>query len=42
MLITPAIDKKFDADGVLLDPPFAKSVDLFLNEFLWLADKLSK
>lgn len=40
MLITPQVDKKFDADGNLLDPSFQKSIDLFLKEFLWLAEKL--
>lgn len=40
MLVTPAVDKKFDAAGDLLDPAFEKSIDLFLNEFLWLAEKV--
>ncbi len=40
MLITPAIDKKFDASGQLTDPSFQNSVDVFVREFLWLAEKL--
>lgn len=40
MLITPMVDKKFDEMGNLLDPAFKKSVDNFLQEFLWLAETL--
>jgi NAD(P)H-dependent FMN reductase len=40
MLVTPFVDKKFSADGQLLDENFQKMVDLFLNEFLWLAETL--
>lgn len=40
MLITPHVDKKFDAEGNLLDESFQKNVDLFVKEFLWLAEKL--
>ena len=40
MLITPQIDKKFDADGNLTDPTFQKSIDTFVKEFLWLSEKL--
>lgn len=40
MLVTPAVDKKFDAEGNLLDPTFEKSIDQFVKEFLWLAQKL--
>ncbi len=40
MLITPGVDKKFDAEGTLIDPTFQKSIDLFVKEFLWLAEKL--
>lgn len=42
MLITPLVDKKFDEEGNLLDEGFAKSIDNFANEFLWLADSLTK
>ncbi|MBB1287016.1 NAD(P)H-dependent oxidoreductase [Flavisolibacter sp. BT320] len=40
MLITPQVDKKFDTDGNLTDSGFQKSVDLFIKEYLWLAEKL--
>ena len=41
MLITPYIDKKFDADGNLTDPAFQKHIDVFVNEFLWLAENVA-
>ena len=41
MLITPFIDKKFDADGNLLDAAFLKNVDIFVSEYLWLAESLA-
>ena len=40
MLVTPQVDKKFDEDGNLLDPNFKKSIDIFINEFIWLAEKI--
>lgn len=40
MLVTPQVDKKFDIDGNLMDASFQKSVDLFVNEFIWLAEKI--
>jgi chromate reductase, NAD(P)H dehydrogenase (quinone) len=40
MLVTPQVDKKFDENGNLLDPNFQKSVDIFVNEFIWLAEKV--
>lgn len=40
MLLIPAVDKKFDAEGHLLDPLFEKSVNTFITEFLWLAQNL--
>jgi NAD(P)H-dependent FMN reductase len=42
MLIVPAVDKKFNADGELIEASFAKNIDIFINEFLWLAEKLSE
>ncbi len=42
MLIVPGIDKKFDSDGNLIDPAFQKAVDLFVSEFLWLAESVTK
>ena len=40
MLVTPQVDKKFDVEGNLIDPGFQKAVDTFVNEYLWLAEKL--
>ncbi len=40
MLITPFVDKKFDAEGNLTDETFAKSINNFTREFLWLAESL--
>jgi NAD(P)H-dependent FMN reductase len=40
MLITPQVDKKFDAEGNLIDASFQKSVDTFVNEYLWLAERV--
>lgn len=40
MLITPLVDKKFDAENNLIDPGFQKSIDNFTTEFLWLAETL--
>lgn len=37
MLVTPMVDKKFNAEGQLIDPSFQKSIDQFTTEFLWLA-----
>jgi NAD(P)H-dependent FMN reductase len=40
MLVIPAVDKKFDAEGNLLDEAFYKSVHNFISEFLWLSEKI--
>lgn len=40
MLVTPQVDKKFNPDGSLIDISFKKSIDTFINEFLWLAEKV--
>ena len=40
MLITPQVDKKFDVEGNLLDATFQKSIDTFVREYLWLAEKI--
>lgn len=42
LLVTPFMDKKFDAAGNLLDESFKKNIDNFLNEFLWLAQTLKQ
>ena len=41
MLVTPTVDKKFDEQGNLLDNSFQKNIDVFVNEFLWLAENLA-
>ena len=40
MLITPQVDKKFDEHGNLIDINFQKSIDVFVDEFLWLAEHI--
>jgi NAD(P)H-dependent FMN reductase len=40
MLVTPQVEKKFDIEGNLIDNSFQKPVDIFIKEFLWLAEKL--
>ena len=40
MLVTPHVDKKFDVEGNLVDLTFQKSIDVFVKEFLWLAEKV--
>ncbi|MBI1692725.1 MAG: putative reductase [Bacteroidetes bacterium] len=40
MLIVPGVDKKFAPDGQLTDPNYAKAVETFTREWLWLAERL--
>lgn len=40
MLITPFIDKKFDKEGGLIDGLFMHNIEVFIKEFLWLAESL--
>jgi NAD(P)H-dependent FMN reductase len=40
LLIVPAVDKKFDETGILIDPNFEKSIHNFISEFLWLAENI--
>ncbi len=42
MLIVSAVDKKFDADGNLLNQSFQNNVHNFITEYLWLAENLVK
>ena len=42
LLIVPAVDKKFDEKGNLIDPNFEKSVHNFIAEFLWLSENIVK
>ena len=40
MLVVGGVDKRFDEDGNLLDEAYQKSIDVFIREFLWLAESL--
>jgi NAD(P)H-dependent FMN reductase len=40
MLLVPAVDKKFDAGGNLIDKTFENSIHNFVTEYLWLAENL--
>ena len=40
MLIVGSVDKKFDAEGNLLDERFQNNVHNFTSEYLWLAERL--
>ncbi|MEJ7826698.1 MAG: NAD(P)H-dependent oxidoreductase [Segetibacter sp.] len=40
MLVTPAVEKKFDPSGNLIDRSFEKATELFIDEYLWLAESL--
>lgn len=41
MLITPFVEKRFDEEGRLIDQDFHKTLDVFLNEFIWLAEMIN-
>ena len=40
MLVIPAVDKKFDVNGNLIDQSFQSNIDTFIHEFLWLAERV--
>jgi len=40
MLVVGGVDKKFDADGNLLDRNFETNIHNFITEYLWLAESL--
>jgi NAD(P)H-dependent FMN reductase len=42
MLVVPFVDKKLDAAGNLLDGSFQSSIDTFVHEYLWLAERITK
>ena len=42
MLIVGGVDKKFDAEGNLVDQSFHNNVHNFVAEYLWLAENLVK
>lgn len=41
MLIIPTIQTKFDDKGNLIDENFQKSIDVFVSEYLWLAESIN-
>jgi NAD(P)H-dependent FMN reductase len=42
MLIVATVDKRFDANGNLLDQSFQNNIHNFITEYLWLAENLVK
>ena len=42
LLVVPGVEKKFTAEGELLDKSYANSVHNFVTEFLWLSEKVVK
>jgi hypothetical protein len=42
LLIVPGVDKKFSADGDLLEESFSNMLRNFITEFLWLSERLVK
>lgn len=40
LLLVPTVDKKFAADGSLLDKAFDHAIHNFIAEFLWLSEKV--
>lgn len=41
LLLTPHADKKFNEEGKLLEESFQKSIDTFVKEFLWTAERIA-
>jgi NAD(P)H-dependent FMN reductase len=41
LMVTPQMDKKFDQNGALLDATFEKPIERFLEDYLWLVEKLN-
>lgn len=39
-LLVPGVDKKFSETGALIDPGFQKNISVFMDEFLWLCDRV--
>src|SRR5260221_3179238 len=42
LLVVPAVEKKFNVQGELLDESFQNSIHNFITEYLWLAENLVK
>jgi NAD(P)H-dependent FMN reductase len=40
MLLVPLVDKKFDAEGALIDPAFEGKFNNFMGSFLWTAQAI--
>ena len=40
LLIVPFVDKKFNAEGELIDESFQNSIHNFITEYLWLAENI--
>jgi NAD(P)H-dependent FMN reductase len=40
MLLVPQVDKKFDADGRVIDPAFELKFNGYLNNFLWASEAI--
>jgi len=40
LLVVSGVDKRFDADGILLDKSFENNVHNFVTEYMWLAENL--
>jgi NAD(P)H-dependent FMN reductase len=38
MLLAGLVDKRFDEDGMLIEPTFEKSIRTFMDAFLWLSE----
>ena len=41
LLVTPFVDKKFNESGELVDLSFQAPIDTFVNEFIWLAERIN-
>ena len=42
LLVVPSVDKKFNAQGGLIDENFQNSMHNFITEFLWLSENVAK
>ncbi len=42
LLVVPGVDKKFNAQGGLIDENFQNSIHNFIAEYLWLAENVVK
>jgi hypothetical protein len=42
LLVVGGVDKRFDAEGNLLDQSFQNMIHNFITEYLWLAESLVK